>query len=181
MDGILLLATISRSVHYSAAVPCKILRGLVSCKVTRPALCSAVCLTCLSAGSSWATRFQMAPVPPCLGNLNTALGPQPASSLRWMTLLTARSTSTVATRSPSHLHCISVVGTPHTCRCVNKQKARAVTTAPSPQTCCCCATLTPWRTSAIAAAPGGSFVAAYKMEKIRGAGSELVSCAQHTP
>ena len=70
-------------------------------------------------GSPWAagaaTAFQMAPVPPVSGKRNTALGPQPASSLPWMTLVMARVASTVATRSPSHSHCIAVVGYAHTC------------------------------------------------------------------
>ena len=42
--------------------------------------------------------------------------PQPASSLLLITFAIARSTSTVATRSPSQSHCIMVVGTAHTCR-----------------------------------------------------------------
>lgn len=71
--------------------------------------------TWFSLGSRRATAFQMAPVPPFSGKRNTALGPQPASSLPWMTLVIARVASTVATRSPSHSHCIAVVGYAHTC------------------------------------------------------------------
>ena len=47
-------------------------------------------------------------------HLKTAFGPHPASSFPWMTLEMALSTLTVATRSPSQLHCISVVGTAQT-------------------------------------------------------------------
>ena len=67
-------------------------------------------------GNSLETFFQMAPVPPSKGNLNTALGPHPASSLSRITLLMALLMSTVATRSPSHSHCMSVVGYAHTCK-----------------------------------------------------------------
>ena len=70
--------------------------------------------TWLSWGSSRATAFQMAPVPPFRGNLNTALGPHPASSCCRMTVEIARVMSTVATLSPSQSHCIAVVGYAHT-------------------------------------------------------------------
>jgi len=56
----------------------------------------------------------MAPVPPFLGKRNTALGPQPASSLLRITLVIALWTSGAATRSPSQSHCMAVVGYAHT-------------------------------------------------------------------
>lgn len=69
---------------------------------------------CLSFGSVLATAFQMPPVPSRAGNLNVAFGPQlPATflvSVLEMTILRFGA----ATRSPSHLHCISVVGTAQT-------------------------------------------------------------------
>ena len=64
----------------------------------------------LSLGSSDPTPRQMAPVPPRFGNLNTALGPHPASSTFLITFPRARETSGAATRSPSHSLAISVVG-----------------------------------------------------------------------
>ena len=48
-------------------------------------------------------------------HLKTAFGPQPASSLPWITFLMAREASTVATRSPSQSHCMAVVGYAQTC------------------------------------------------------------------
>lgn len=65
---------------------------------------------CRSRGSSAPTPRQIAPVPPRLGNLKTALGPQPASSTLRTTFPRARLTSGAATRSPSHSDAISVVG-----------------------------------------------------------------------
>lgn len=50
--------------------------------------------------------------------------PHPQPSPR-ITLAIARATSTVATRSPSHWHCISVVGTAHTCS--RQHRVQAVT------------------------------------------------------
>jgi hypothetical protein len=72
-------------------------------------------LTSLSCGSLAATAFQMPPVPPSSGKRNTALGPHPASSLLCSTLVIARVTSTVATRSPSQSHCMPSGGIAHTC------------------------------------------------------------------
>ena len=69
---------------------------------------------CLSLGRSLPTPFQMAPVPPSLGNLKMAFGPQLPSSLLCRTLAMALLTFTVATLSPSQAHCISGVGTAHT-------------------------------------------------------------------
>ena len=56
----------------------------------------------------------MPPVPPSFGNLNSAFGPHPPCCVLVSTLEIALLTSAVATRSPSQLHCISVVGYAHT-------------------------------------------------------------------
>mmetsp|Transcript_28488 Transcript_28488/g.93073 ORF Transcript_28488/g.93073 Transcript_28488/m.93073 type:complete len:230 (-) Transcript_28488:224-913(-) len=82
-----------------------------------------------SLGRSFATPFHMAPVPPWRGYLNTAFGPQLPSSFPWRTFEIARPTSTVATRSPSHLHCISVVGVAHTLKLYGRMNTSA---KPSP-------------------------------------------------
>lgn len=76
-------------------------------------------------GRSLATFFQIAPVPPSKGNLKIAFGPHPASSLSRTTLLIALLMSTVATRSPSHSHCMSVVGYAQTYKAVNKDSEGA--------------------------------------------------------
>lgn len=84
---------------------------------------------CLSCGSVLATAFQIPPVPSRAGNLNVAFGPQlPATflfSVLEMTILRLGA----ATRSPSHLHCISVVGTAQTLKLYGRMKRSA---RPSP-------------------------------------------------
>lgn len=65
-------------------------------------------------GSVRATAFQIPPVPPCAGNLKVALGPQLPATFLLSTLETTSLSEGAATRSPSHLHCMRVVGTAHT-------------------------------------------------------------------
>lgn len=68
----------------------------------------------LSAGRVSPTAIQMPPVPSRAGKRKVALGPQLPATLSRMTLRVTALTSGAATRSPSHWHCILVVGTAQT-------------------------------------------------------------------
>lgn len=83
----------------------------------------------LSWGSVLATAFQIPPVPSRAGNLNVAFGPQlPATFLLRVLEMTIFRFG-AATRSPSHLHCIRVVGTAHTLKLYGRMNRSA---RPSP-------------------------------------------------